>query len=605
MERVPPELRLFTKEHAGSARSELAEDIRVERRGGQERKKTVQQEISEIVERVELGQLEVGSVIVDIHRLQATIEQKRGDMVQRILEFFEIRKLQARLRERQTVHEMKEQEIGDLQERLEKLRQSDQESSNLETVKGRLTAFYQDQSEAWREFEDEERACSVAEISRSRDVRFVHAISPNFTPDGNSLLREGVDWETKLKILLALEPSVSASSIKPGDTKDKMWAAMGVILSGGSIENAYTGDSGTVATSLGGRVDPTGKRGRPSDIRERIGIAIDRGAEGRFHTGYNEFIVRRPEVAGLYVSIDETPDRIDTNIVPDRELARVAKERNLPLYILEGGIAYESTFDENSRRLVRGAPVDYNKLCDQSPRLGEMDRSAMQGELFDDSPFKLKSPEHSFLKSRENGRVAYLELAREGLIGSPLVFHQAELGSPYNIPEGADIEELETIRGLDARRTYYRYQGRVFERSQGRKKQEASWSEVVDAPQSLSRSIQLGSGMADSVKIDIHSVDDYLQGMEERLRTVQTEAGSITENPAWPKQSEFYRNWVAELAYHIHGFADQAERSGDAAASQRARTIAETYIQKADVEEVVKRRIDSQGHLKITRSDIE
>src|SRR3989338_1043894 len=140
------------------------------------------------------------------------------------------------------------------------------------------------------------RGIPVDKIIRLYDTFFVHSIAPFFVPAENSLLYDTVTWEEKLDIVLALQPTLSGSTICANETKRHLWAQMGVILNGGNVTNAWFQDHGTKARNLQER-DAEGVI-YMEDLEQRIARAIRR--ENNPHW-YNEFVIENPEICGFYV----------------------------------------------------------------------------------------------------------------------------------------------------------------------------------------------------------------------------------------------------------------------------------------------------------------
>lgn len=114
---------------------------------------------------------------------------------------------------------------------------------------------------------------SISEVARKYGATFIHGILPNFTPETNSLLIPSADWKTKLQIFLAFEPTISASSIRPGDQHFNMWGRMGVILAEGEIESANDAEAGTGAFGVNQRI--VAKQFNAATLDQNIDYAIN------------------------------------------------------------------------------------------------------------------------------------------------------------------------------------------------------------------------------------------------------------------------------------------------------------------------------------------
>lgn len=188
----------------------------------------------------------------------------------------------------------------------------------------------------------------IGEVSASYNIIFVHGITDDLGSK-TDLLKKESDWQAKLYILLGLNPSVSASSIKKGDwIGHNMWEGMGVILNGGTIIQASPTDLGTDADSLDERVSLRGSNQSPVSGQIKSAI-LDREADV-----YNEFIVKNPKVAGIYVvAYDEYPSFGRPDIISqkkrDSKIHKIATDLQVPLYVIDYGQAYDSQFSRDSK----------------------------------------------------------------------------------------------------------------------------------------------------------------------------------------------------------------------------------------------------------------
>ncbi|MDP2334917.1 MAG: hypothetical protein Q8N05_00405, partial [Bacteroidota bacterium] len=281
----------------------------------------------------------------------------------------------------------------------------------MDDAKKMLADFYGKQEEAWQEYEQEKEIRDVTNIMRDNDVVFIHSIKPDFVPGDNSLLREGATWRSKLDIVLSMNPVLSTSTIKEGDTREKMWGSMGVILKGGLVQRAFAHDAATIATGQKSRAvhdAPT------KPIAEEIQQAL----QGSAH--YNEFVVAGGKVAGYYVCIDEerTVNRKDS--VSADSIISATEAVNLPLYVIENGFVYEAVYipareDRNeippikySARLAKGKKVEIAELIVNDFDISDEAKAAKKEALFRNSPFNIKSPEIILINSYSQGGNFYM-----------------------------------------------------------------------------------------------------------------------------------------------------------------------------------------------------
>jgi hypothetical protein len=145
---------------------------------------------------------------------------------------------------------------------------------------------------------------SVEQVAKRNNVFIVHTLAEEEEVqhhNANSNVSDKATYADDMDIMLALEPSVSASSITPGK-KSKLWTADGFILGGGHISEAGGSDRGTVAHGIK-------RRGGGESSIEEIDVAVGRKTKmhddiyNRFGTfGMNEVVVNDSEVFGYFQS---------------------------------------------------------------------------------------------------------------------------------------------------------------------------------------------------------------------------------------------------------------------------------------------------------------
>lgn len=164
----------------------------------------------------------------------------------------------------------------------------------------------------------------------------------------NSNVRDNLSYKTKLKMLLALKPTVSAYTFQPSEEdSSSMYSRIGVILADGFIEMAASSDAGSVVQSLWQR----NYRGKDLDrpIEGQLDQAIYEHA-----SGWNELGVRSPQVAGVYFYMGETNILTPEDALPLNEIFEVAEAYGLPVYAVTNKDVREIKYDAAARRPVIG-----------------------------------------------------------------------------------------------------------------------------------------------------------------------------------------------------------------------------------------------------------
>ncbi|MFA7319506.1 MAG: hypothetical protein WC022_02820 [Parcubacteria group bacterium] len=219
---------------------------------------------------------------------------------------------------------MDQQEAEDEKDNLEQLIEN---SDGLETIKQKLEAHYTKADSLAREkFESIQR--SVEQTALRSGVFFVHTIQENerFRHNELSNVSSNTTYKDDASILLALEPTISASSVFSGRSEDGkvsgLWSdASGFLLGGGDIRYASRNDLDSKSEGIKKRI-VTNTREEKQSI-EDIDTAVSKRGEMEAvyveHNGvkvqemgtvYNEFIIDNPKVFGYYQSVGVVEDKL-------------------------------------------------------------------------------------------------------------------------------------------------------------------------------------------------------------------------------------------------------------------------------------------------------
>src|SRR3989344_786095 len=301
------EVRKFSQEQKSEERSQAASEIKAARAEYFEQKRNLTERITSLTEVVASKTENREEVVKEIAQIEKDIREAEERRFGKVLDFFKIRSLRKNLGTKQLDLQTLEEEYTRINNVVAELNQLGQDKALFENARAKLAQFYTEQTGAYQEYKEGERVRDVKEISQERDVVFVHGITPEGVPDDNSLLDKNVSWKDKLKILAAFEHTVSTSTIKAGDSPDRMWSPMGFVFKGGRVESAFAGDAGTIAKGIKDRDVRSGRGSladmKPQEAAERIGDTI----RNRRNTGlqrYNELAVSNPNIAGFYLNLD-------------------------------------------------------------------------------------------------------------------------------------------------------------------------------------------------------------------------------------------------------------------------------------------------------------
>src|SRR3989344_483944 len=202
---------------------------------------------------------------------------------------------------------------------------------------------------------------SVEQVALRNNAFIVHTITEGGVQhhNSNSNVSENATYADSMDITLALEPSISASSVVPGK-RAGLWTVDGFLLAGGQIGEVGPRDIGTRAHGIKMR------GGANSPIKE-IDAAVMRNTEAheeiyKNHGSFvmNELVVNNPEVFGFFQQAARDADgrywaynletkkeyaevekvrrygskTFDNNLTNYRRRFATAQDRGIPLYIM-------------------------------------------------------------------------------------------------------------------------------------------------------------------------------------------------------------------------------------------------------------------------------
>lgn len=190
----------------------------------------------------------------------------------------------------------------DAQSELENILQLVEDSAEIKSIKAKIEEHYAKADAIAKEHFDTLNR-SLEHVIKRNNAFVVHKLEERdeLRHNANSNVSSEVTYEDDIDILLSLEPSISASSVTPGE-KTRLWpGASGFLLGGGQIGEAGSSDIGTQALGIK-------KRGGLKDasitkIDEVVGRR-DKWAKQDFERfgehGMNEVVVNNPEVFGFF-----------------------------------------------------------------------------------------------------------------------------------------------------------------------------------------------------------------------------------------------------------------------------------------------------------------
>jgi hypothetical protein len=582
IESINPEIKQFTKEQSREERDVLAIEIREKRKKYFEKKKNTSERIFELERDAENTEIRAETKRKEIELIYKEISDKQSSKITELFNFLRLRSLRKKLETKKDMIENIEDDYLKIKQLLESLDESYNNRSELKEAKDILTKFYENKNEEWNKYTEYLKNTDITNVAEKYNVNFIHAIHPNFIPGRNSPLQENVDWKTKLKIVIALEPSISVSTIEEGDDWHKMWARMGFILNGGHINSARSGDQATIPTGLKSRhgQQPFGYKTIVEDIEHSI---------TEKNRGYNEFAVDNPKIAGFYICTDDTGNVIRNDLVPTEEITGILSGYKIPIYIVFQGVVFETEYNNQTKTLKRGNKILPTELLKKQFKLDDSEKMKIKEDLFEDSPFKINPAEMSKIDARAQGRQTYIEIN---------FWH----GTNKDLSDNSSLTEFPKV---GARVKYSVESGKLTKRELNTRTGEENWEGggLRERDSFNGGWIHIGYSTA-NLGHPIDDNDSYLTGVKKELEKWQEkiEEYQLQNNDQGIKLSE---NFLNCLIFHLYGFTEQAGEMNDTETQNKATKLVEQYLSREKYENVIRNRIDSDGRLKITEEDLE
>ena len=628
-------VRRFSKEKSPAERKRLAAELWAKRKEYFDTQESHKKLLEDLTEQALQKELEATEVAQRLNEIQQVMQERKASRLKALVSFFEIKKLG---KESQDLEESGRQ-IAAAQEALrssiQNIAQEAQDTTLLAEARAKIDSFYANQEKAWAEYQEAERARDVRTLTAEHDAYLIHAISDLSVPDTNSVLRQGTTFEQKAAIL-ALEPTLSTSTIKEGDGRDNMWDRQGVILNRGRVLSASAGDAGTVAGGLN-------RRSAGNSNSENIGEAIHSAIENRPKHGaaaYNELIVEQPEVAAFFIGFDPTPGEM--NVMSVERVEAMAARAGVPAYGLFEGRLYEiirvkvrvtDRFSPDNGQEVEqiqlGRVVTPREILNAEPMPAEKKAELAESAL-ENSAFRISGPEFGQLRTRYEGRAEYLKIASIEQLQSgprtseryagPYIKKETFFGYGRNgeatfdtveISNGEEIQVLTTIRRPDGEEVkIIELNGVLYEidrtapHNQEVPDYKYSLSKFEEHPGVESGYVYIGTqfgGLKISEPITRDSFtkvigNDVVAHTERQLATAIADGDTQAEKKL--------RDGLKEVGYYLYGIGEQADQFGDTEVRDRAWQAAERLVPLATIREVMARRLNKNEGYRITKEEL-
>ena len=448
---------------------------------------------------------------------------------------------------------------------------------------------------------------SVPQIVKDYAVYMIHALYAYGGPSENSRMYRDVTWKDKLINTLVNQPTLSTSTIKKGDTERNMFAPQGLLLKGGVVEAARPSDIGSFV-SMGGRITGIHSNIVDSDKGkiEIIGDAIQK----RGQNTYNEFSIRKPEIAGFYVYLqtdEESGFTTPAATASHEEIKKITDEIQIPVYVMKKGVLYEARYSESKKSFEIAASqkdIKPDDIIKSDYETSETTKQKLTEELSRSQPMKLLiNGEEESVLSWDQGRMAYLEI---NLSKDPRSFATRPIKyipkehSPQLFPEETDVQlltEFPTRQNPEARGTvrYFTQNGKLYRSVNGYN----SWAGIAVSQMWHDQEIRgFGKGISgdregiigigplqNNLGVPLSDNEAYVDAMKQDINKWQSSPNN--------------NRLLNMLAMQLYGFGEQARKFNDRETQEKAFRIASSVIPEGRYRSYRKNRLGDNGELKI------
>ena len=619
----------FSREQMPEERAAVAQEIKQSRKEHFDKQKSLKDQLGSLVENAEAKRMESAEVRTRLESVEQQLNERSGNIVKQLFYYRTINKLKAEIAAGKVDEERIARELADLEAASTQTETLSRDRSSLQSARTNLDEFYGHADEAWNNYEDDRDAGNVTNVLQQRGTLLVHAFqNPVFSPsDENGVLRKEIGWRNKLDLLMALEPSISASAVD--EQHPKTFAPVGVVLGDGQITAASARDMGT---RIADRNTRSVAVSRPDRVRDQIDSALSPERAGQ---GWTEFVVNEPKVAGIFFRVESDGSLADLEIGSDTnvpEVVAAAQERHLPIFALRDGslykmeaeealalakptestsmervgLAYETHTNREYPRFAHGKENAFSPkdLADLPHGADPAAREAIIERFMSDSPFQLRQfPEALLIESRAEGRARYRFLTgvAEDQNEHPAVIPAYTVGNVDPIeatilsttPGPTSLDHV--VRLKDGSRAIWREnRNRVGDPSRYRAGSEYHGDRLVDTEAPLivggfyvpsEKPFSNTHDIIGAVKKELDKFSEAMQGGDDRSNMV-------------------LQNASVRIASFLYGMSEEARAAGDSETAELAERVASQGFSVDDYRDVVQGRVSENGTFKLTREEL-
>lgn len=329
------------------------------------------------------GKGKVEDIYAEIDKIQQNIDSLQANSIKKIFNYFKIKKLTAERLTREEQASLLIKDVASSEQLVSELIDEIEAKEKAEKIMQYAKDHFKDSPEHIAQIDkiEKERELRSVKSSMIRNNAFIfHGIKDSKSgPVGEraSNLKQETAQDMRIKIAMALEPSLSTSSFRNDGVKQRLWSDLGLLLRGGQIDAAKSEDMHTSIKGIDER----------DNLKITTASDIDRVISQKRKTWdgvswYNEIVIRNPKYAGLCLS----------SLKINKDIAKLAEELNIPIFFHDGkGNVFETSLQSESDKfiLTQGKEVSPSDITDSKFDISQEKRKDLIQEVVKDDIFHI------------------------------------------------------------------------------------------------------------------------------------------------------------------------------------------------------------------------
>ncbi len=605
-----PNIRSLTQKHDSKNRKETAIEIRSVRSEHFKEINLVKETIMELEPKISELVRKISQIESEILETDKKIGGIKSSIIKKIFNNSEIKNLNQKKENAKIILECAILEKKFFDDEINKLSDKLDDKDKLDKTKLILDNFYEKQLSKIPIYEkrgndkikekikldklkgEDIIASKLENVIEENDVSFIHGLRlPGVNVEVNSMIKNDTPWELKLKTLLAIEPTISTSTIKPTDSVRHFWTPFGVFLNGGEILAAENKDMASKVRGLETR-ELWGKVPALGEMKNTIKKAI------QTNDTYNEVITKDPAVCGFYI-FDTDDYNLNLKIPPHEEIRTLSEELKLPVYIISSGKYWQATFDNKTHKYIKKDEVINPSLSPKS--ISENIKIKIKDEIFNNFPMAIEGWKNfGDIQSLAEGRKLYLELGAKNIL--------PKIKGEGTILKSRKVEIITSFRSSGKKLLLVRDENRYLLNS------------LDSTTKTIDRSYEIRTDFEDLKEDDFannfislghytyllnqkfYDIPSYIDSVDKTILDIQDRIKNKSYKEG--ENKDFLEKVLRKITYHAYGVYEQSKEFKDEKISEAIFLVASNVFPYSNCQKTFNERLGPNGEMRVTDEDL-